>query len=72
MEKQVYEAFVLPITFKTVSFHHRADYSLRIFCKANQEILAARALHQFKTPSRIEIDERSGNIVGIGGSVHEN
>jgi len=72
MQKQVYEAFILPITFKTVSFHHRAHYSLRIFSQGNQEILAAQVLQQFKTTSNMEIDERSGNIEGIGGSIHEN
>jgi hypothetical protein len=35
MQKQVFEAFILPATFKTVSFHHRAHYSLRIFSQEN-------------------------------------
>ena len=56
MQKQVYEAFILPITFKTVSFHHRAHYYIRIHSQGDQEILAARVLHQFKMPSKMEVD----------------
>jgi hypothetical protein len=71
MQSAVYEVFVLPITFKTVSFHHRAHYSLRIGTRGHEQVLAAKVVSQFEAPPRMEVDSRSGNIAGIGASVSE-
>jgi hypothetical protein len=65
---ELYEIFIQPIMFKTISFHHRANYIIQMrqsACNSNR----SKAITPSFAPKRRSIDHRTGNIDGVRGSV---
>lgn len=71
MSKSVYEIWVQPITFKTVSFHHRAHYAIKLYLSSEHRLISAKTLFPVGRKKEIITDRRTGNISGIGGLVDE-
>jgi hypothetical protein len=64
----LYEIFILPITFKTVSFHHRSNYEIKMF-PAERHPLKSLSIRPDFSVTRKEVDKKTGNIMGVGASV---
>lgn len=64
----IYEIFILPITFKSVSFHHRANYSIKIFQLETHEFKSTSVRPDCSISSKA-IDPRTGNMIGVGAEV---
>ena len=69
MSKSVYEIWVQPITFKTVSFHHKAHYAIKVYLRSSHRLVSAQARFPVGRNREMITDKRSGNISGIGGFV---
>ena len=65
---ELYEIFIQPIMFKTISFHHRATYIIQIRQTVSHP-RRAKAITPSFAPKRRNIDHRTGNIDGVKGSV---
>ena len=67
--RTTYEIFILPIIFKTISFHHRSLYTIQIHCSNAKVIRSSPVTPDFMPRHKI-IDDRSGNIEGILGTIN--
>lgn len=70
-ERDIYEIYVQPIMFKTISFHHKAQYIIKFKFTENNPIRTVSILPSFSLKKR-KIDHRTGNIDGIGGKIISN
>lgn len=66
--KCLYEVFVLPVTFKTVSFHHRSHYTIK-FYPANLDAVRSMAITPDFAVTKKIVDKNTGNIIGVGANL---
>lgn len=64
----LYEVFVLPITFKTVSFHHRSNYIIKFYPTNQRSVRSLAITPEFWVGGKF-VDKQTGNIGGVGGQV---
>lgn len=64
------EIFVLPITFQTVTFHHRGAYNIRMTIDTESiKQLSIRTRRQLFSLDEPQYSDSNGNIYNVGGQV---
>jgi hypothetical protein len=69
LNADLYEIFILPIIFKTISFHHRANYIIKIKAEGGAKECSGTIRPSFASKSK-RVDDRTGNISGVTAAVN--